>query len=106
MKDFLPTVMHWPRFIKGNTLLSRVRMVFACVPFVAMLYNDVWTVVCNHFFCIPSQLGLGVAEGLADLYAKLSVSQRQLDGAKSAGGGGGKKASEKSRKIQGLENQV
>lgn len=52
-------------------------------------------------------MGLGIAESLADLYGKLTVSQRQLDGAKSTkGGGGGKKAAEKSRKIQSLESQV
>lgn len=52
-------------------------------------------------------MGLGIAESLADLYGKLTVAQRQLDGAKSTGTkGGGKKAAEKSRKIQSLESQV
>ena len=51
------------------------------------------------------QLGLGIAESLSDLYDKLAVSERQLAGAKSAKGGG-KKAAEKSRKVQGLEGQV
>eukprot|EP00752_Nemacystus_decipiens_P009436 g8435.t1 len=51
------------------------------------------------------ELGLGIAESLSDLYDKLAVSERQLAGAKSAKGGG-KKAAEKSRKVQGLEAQV
>lgn len=56
---------------------------------------------------LPSrrQMGLGIAESLADLYGKLTVAQRQLDGASSTKGGG-KKAAEKSRKIQSLESQV
>ncbi|CAM9843247.1 unnamed protein product [Pylaiella littoralis] len=54
------------------------------------------------------ELGLGIAESLADLYAKAAVSQRQLDGAKSSAtaAGRGKKAAENSRKIQGLESQA
>lgn len=56
-------------------------------------------------FCLFRQLGLGIAESLSDLYDKLAVSERQLAGAKSAKGGG-KKAAEKSRKVQGLEGQV
>lgn len=66
-----------------------------------------------RLFCDPpppssAQLGLGIAESLADLYAKAAVSQRQLDGAKSSAtaAGRGKKAAENSRKIQGLESQV
>eukprot|EP00903_Cladosiphon_okamuranus_P006626 g6471.t2 len=51
------------------------------------------------------EMGLGIAESLSDLYDKLAVSERQLAGAKSAKGGG-KKAAEKSRKVQGLEGQV
>ncbi|CAM9437965.1 unnamed protein product, partial [Ectocarpus fasciculatus] len=53
------------------------------------------------------EMGLGVAEDLAGLHEKLGLSERQLEAAKSsAGKGGGKKAAEKSRKIQGLESQV
>ncbi|CAM9143991.1 unnamed protein product [Ectocarpus sp. 6 AP-2014] len=53
------------------------------------------------------EMGLGVAEELAGLRDKLGLSERQLEAAKSsAGKGGGKKAAEKSRKIQGLESQV
>lgn len=57
---------------------------------------------------VPSrQMGLGVAEDLAGLHEKLGLSERQLEAAKSSvGKGGGKKAAEKSRKIQGLESQV
>lgn len=47
------------------------------------------------------KLGLGVAEGLADLHAKLAVSQRQLDGATSSGGGG-----KKAKSLQGQVDRV
>lgn len=70
-----------------------------CPPF------DVRTLLNCAFLC-PWQLGLGIAEGLADVNSKLAVAQRQLDGATSGASAGKNKAGEKSRKAKSLASQV
>eukprot|EP00904_Undaria_pinnatifida_P012617 jgi/Undpi1/8486/HiC_scaffold_25.g10953.m1 len=86
----------------ASTLLSLSQQASADVRFAATL--------------AAMELGLGVAEGLAELYTKLAVAQRQYDGANAAttpdsgrakpSTGGAKGKAERAKKAQALAARV
>ena len=71
-----------------------------------------WVPLLRLILGFPRQLGLGVAEGLSDLYTKLTVGQRQLDVAtafpspRGRGGRGRGRAQPNARKTKALQDQV